>query len=300
MNLTILGVPSSVGARNTGTEKAPGALRGAGLIQVLEASGHTVHDAGDQETTPYEPDDRPSHRKRQNLEGVIRVVRALSKRVESVLREERVPLVLGGDCTVALGTMAGAMRARGEMGLAYFDRDAELNTPQSTPSGILDGMVLAHLLGRGEPSLALPEGGAPLLRPGKLALLGVERFDPQEIPFYEALPALRIPGPEVCQMGGARAAEEVLTRLASGEDRFWVHCDLDVLDGGEIAAVDFPAPGGISLVQMGVILARLSGAPGFTGLEITNYNPDRDPDGEAARRVVNLLTVGLAPEGPQG
>ncbi len=246
------------------------------------------------------PDDRPSHRKRKNLEGVIRVVQALSRRVESILREGGTPLVLGGDCTVALGSLAGAVRARGEMGLAYFDRDAELNTPQSTPSGILDGMVIAHLLGRGEPALALPEGGTPLLRPGKLALLGVERFDPQEIPFYEALPALRIPGPEVWQMGGAKAAEEVLTRLASGEDNFWVHCDLDVLDGAEIPAVDFPAPGGISLVQMEVILACLTGAPGFTGLEITNFNPDKDPDGVAARRVVNLLTVGLAPQGPQG
>jgi arginase len=300
MNLTILGVPSSIGARNTGTEKAPGALRGAGLQLCLEAGGHSVRDAGDQESTPYVPDDNPSHRKRKNLEGVVRVVQALARRVESVLRDGRVPLVLGGDCTVALGSLAGAVRVYGEMGLAYFDRDAELNTPQSTPSGILDGMVIAHLLGRGEPSLALPEGGAPVLRPGKLALLGVERFDPQEIPFYEALPALRIPGPEVWQMGGAKAAEEVLIRLASGEDRFWVHLDLDVLDGSEVAAVDFPAPGGISLVQMEVILARLTGATGFTGLEITNFNPDKDPDGVAARRVVELLTAGLAPEGPQG
>jgi arginase len=300
MNLTILGVPSSIGARNTGTERAPGALRDAGLIQSLEAGGHSVVDAGDQETAPYVPDDTPSHRKRKNLDGVIQVVKLLSNRVESVLREKRIPLVLGGDCTVALGSLAGAVRARGEMGLAYFDRDAELNTPQSTPSGILDGMVIAHLLGRGESALALPEGGAPLLRPGKLALVGVERLDPQEVPFYEALPALRIPGPEVWQMGGAKAAEEVLARLASGEESFWVHCDLDVLDGSEIPAVDFPAPGGISLVQMEVILARLTGAAGFTGLEITNFNPDKDPDGAAARRVVHLLTGGLAPEGPRG
>jgi arginase len=300
MNLTVLGVPSSIGARNTGTEKAPGALRGAGLLQGLAARGHSVRDAGDQETTPYLPDDNPSHKKRQNLEGVIRMAKALAPRVESVLREGRIPLVLGGDCTVALGSLAGAVRARGEMGLAYFDRDAELNTPQSTPSGILDGMVIAHLLGRGEPALALPDGSSPLLRPGKLALLGVERFDPQEIPFYEALPALRIPGPEVWKMGGAKAAEEVLIRLASGDDRFWIHCDLDVLDGTEIPAVDFPAPGGISLVQMEVILARLTGAAGFTGLEITNFNPDKDPGGATARRVVDLLSVGLAPEGPQG
>ena len=300
MNLSLLGVPSSIGARNTGTEKAPSALRLAGLAGRLEATGHSVRDAGDQETSAYVPDENPSHRKLRNLDGVIRVIKALSARVESVLREGRVPLVLGGDCTVALGSLAGAVRVHGEMGLAYFDRDAELNTPRSSPSGILDGMVIAHLLGRGEPALALPEGGPPLLRPGKLALLGVERLDREEIPFYEALPALRIPGPEIWQMGGAKAAEEVLTRLASGEDRFWVHCDLDVLDGSEMSAVDFPAPGGISLVQMKVFLARLAGAAGFTGLEVTNFNPDKDPEGEVARRVVDLLAAGLAPEGPRG
>ena len=300
MNLTLLGVPSSIGARNTGTEKAPGALRRAGLVQRLKATGHDVRDTQDQEESPYVPDENPAHRKLKNLEGVIRVVRTLAGRVEAVLRSGRTPLVLGGDCTVALGSLAGAVRVHGEMGLAYLDRDAELNTPRSTPSGIVDGMVIAHLLGRGEPTLALPEGGAPLLRPGKLALLGVERLDRQEIPFYEALPALRIPGPRIWEMGGAKAAEEVLTRLAAGEDRFWVHCDLDVLDGGEMPAVDFPAPGGMSVVQMEVLLARLVAAAGFTGLEVTNFNPDKDPQGEAARRVVDLLGAAFSPEGPRG
>jgi len=300
MNLTILGVPSSIGARNTGTEKAPAAIRRAGLVGRLEATGHSALDAGDQEAAPYVPDEVPSHKKRKNLDGVVGVVGTLARRVESVLREGRVPLVLGGDCTVALGSLAGAVRVHGEMGLAYLDRDAELNTPQTTPSGILDGMVIAHLLGRGEPALARSESGAPLLRPGKLALLGVERLDPQEVPFYEALPALRIPGPELWQMGGTKAAQEVLTRLASGSDRFWVHCDLDVLDGAEMPAVDFPAPGGISLIQMQVFLARLAASDGFTGLEVTNFNPDRDPEGEAARRVVDLLAEALSPEGPRG
>jgi arginase len=300
MNLTLLGVPSSSGARNTGTEKAPGAIRHAGLVHSLQATGHDVRDAGDQPESPYVPDDDPSHRKLKNLQGVIDVVRTLAGRVEAVLREGRTPLILGGDCTVALGSLAGAVSVLGEMGLAYLDRDAELNTPRSTPSGILDGMVIAHLLGRGEPSLATPDGRAPLLRPGKLALLGVERFDRQEIPFYEALPALRIPGPRIWEMGGAKAAAEVLTRLAAGEDRFWVHCDLDVLDGEAMPAVDFPAPGGMSLIQMEVLLARLTASAGFTGLEVTNFNPDKDPGGEAARRVVAMLCAAFSPEGPRG
>ena len=299
MNLAVLGVSSSIGARNTGTENAPRALRSAGLLARLRASGHEVRDAGDQEPRPYVPDVNPAHRKLKNLDGLLPVLKTLASRVEAVLGEERVPLVLGGDCTVALGSLAGAVRVHGEMGLVYLDRDAELNTPRTTPSGIADGMVIAHLLGRGEPALARLERERPLLRPGKLALLGVERLDPQEVQFYEALPSLRISGPEMWQLGGAKTAEEVLSRLAAGDERFWIHCDLDVLDGGEMPAVDFPAPGGVGLVQMRILLTHLTTSNGFTGLEVTNFNPDKDPDGEAARRVVDLLAESLAPEGPR-
>jgi arginase len=299
MNLGILGVPSSIGARNTGTEKAPGALRRAGLLERLESSGHEVKDWGDQEEAPYVPDEEHSHKKMKNLDGVIRVVRRLADRVEAALREGATPLVLGGDCTVALGSLAGAARVHPEMGIAYLDRDAELNTPQTTPSGILDGMVIAHLLGRGEPTLAFHSGSSPLLRPGRLALLGVERFDRPEIPFYEALPALRIPGPDLWKLGGAKAAQEVLTRLATGQGRFWVHCDLDVVDGSEMPAVDFPSPGGISTVQLEVFLAHLAASDRFAGMEVTNFNPDKDPDGTAAKRVVDLLGAAFSPEGPR-
>ena len=289
MKLTLLGVPSSIGARNLGTEKAPSALREAGLPRRLSGAGIDWQDAGDLDPAPYAADDDPGHARRKNLDGVLRVARVLADRVGAILSESRVALILGGDCTVALGALAGAARQHGEMGLVYLDRDAELNTPATTPSGILDGMVIAHLLGRGEPALAAFERPAPLLRPGKLALLGVGRLDPQEIPVFEALPALRISSQELRGMAATRAAAEVLARLAAGEDRFWVHCDLDVLDGEEMPAVDFPAPGGIALAQLTGILRGLAASPGFAGIEITNFNPERDAGGKAARRVVEMV-----------
>lgn len=296
MKLTLLGVPSSIGARNLGTEKAPSALREAGLHLRLRAAGIDWRDAGDLEASPYRPDDDPAHARRKNLDGVLRVSRELAGRVETILAESRVPLLMGGDCTVVLGALAGAARRHPDMGLAYLDRDAELNTPATTPSGILDGMVIAHLLGRGEPALATFERQAPLLRPGRLALLGVGRLDAQEIPFFEALPALRISSEELRGMSGSRAAEEVLARLAAGEHRFWIHCDLDVLDGDEMPAVDLPAPGGLSFAQLAEILRRLAASPALAGMEITNFNPDRDPDGRTARRVVEMIgTVLEAP-----
>ncbi len=297
MNLAILGVPSSIGARSRGTEKAPVALRRAGLREVLRAGGHQVEDLGDQEEIPFAPDPDPARGKQQNLPGVLGMARTLAARVEAPLRDGRRLLVLGGDCTVALGTLAGICRVRGEAGLAYLDRDAELNTPRTTRSGILDGMVIAHLLGRGAEELARMEPGSPLVRPGRLALLGTERLDPQEVPVFEALPSLRLPAREVRRLGPGAAAREILRRIAAGGGSFQVHLDLDVVDGAEMPAVDFPAPGGLSLQEVRFLLAAMAADPGFLGLEVTNFNPDRDGDGAAAGRVVELIGAVLGSTG---
>jgi len=289
MRLAILGVPSSIGARSAGTEGGPRALRKAELADRLRSDGHDLEDRGDQPETAYVPDTEPAHRKRQNVEGVANVARTLAPRVESALREGRLPLILGGDCTIALGSFAGAARVHRDLGLVYFDRDAELNTPQTTLSGILDGMVVAHLLGRGVPELARPEGGAPLLGPGRLALIGVDRLDPREAQVYDALPAYRLRSAEIRRDGTARTVEEILRRLAGEGGAFFIHFDLDVVDGSELPAVDFPAPGGLRLEEAQRILSGLVASPAFAGIEVTNFNPVRDPDGIVAARVVELI-----------
>ena len=293
MKLSILGVPSSIGARSAGTEKGPAALRRAGLRERLLSGGHDVEDRGDQEETPFTPDTDPSRRKMQNLPGVAAMARILADRVELVLRQDRRLVILGGDCTLALGSVAGISRVHPGAGLAYLDRDAELNTPASTPSGILDGMVLSHLLGRGAPELARMGPVFPLVRPGRLALLGVERLDPQEVPVFEALPSLRVRGPEIRRNGAVAVARGALRRVAGENGLFYVHLDVDAIDSGEMPAVDFPAPGGISGENARDLLSVMAASPGFLGIEVTNFNPDRDPGGAAAARVVEILGAAL-------
>jgi arginase len=289
MKLSLLGVPSSAGAQNGGIEKAPAALRRAGLAEALRSAGCEVEDRGDQTEMPYAADLEPAHRKSQNLEPVLEVSRSLAARVESVLRDGRMPLVLGGDCTIALGFLAGACRGGAELGLVYLDRDADLNTPATTRSGILHGMVVAHLLGRGLPELSRLGERFPLLRPGRLALLGADRLDPAEIPVYEALPSYRLHSPEIRARGAARVAGEVLERVAPRGGAFLVHFDVDAVDGEELPATDFPAPGGLALREAQELLANLAGSPGFVGIEITEYNPDKDQRGLTAARLVETL-----------
>ena len=297
MKLSILGVPTSLGARNAGTEKAPRALRRAGLRERLLSIGHDVEDLGDQDVTPFAPDPDPARRKQPNFPGVAVMARTLAGRVESVLREGRRLLVLGGDCTVALGSLAGISRIHRDAGLAYLDRNAGLSTPATSPSGILGGMVLSHLLGRGASELARMEGQAPLVRPGRLALLGVERLDPQEVPVFEALPSLRIGAPEIRRDGAAAVAREALRRISEQGGPFYVHFDVDVVDCAEIPAVDFPAPGGISGDEAGLLIAGMAAREGFLGIEVTSFNPDRDPGGGAAVRVAEILGAALATGG---
>jgi arginase len=296
MKWSVLGVPSSIGSRCAGPEKAPAALRAAGLLARLRAAGIDTEDTGDPLGRPFAPDPDPARRRFQNLPGVAAMAQETADRVEPALRAGRRVLILGGDCTLALGSLAGAARVESDPGLVYLDRDAELNTPRTTPSGILDGMVIAHLLGRGVPELARPGGRPPLLRPGRLALVGVERLDPPEIPVFEALPSLRLRAEQFRLLGPRDAAAETLRRVAAGS-RFLVHLDLDVLDDSGFAAVDFPAPGGLTLEEVTAYLARLLGHENALGLEITNFNPDRDPSSSAAGVVVDLLVRALAPGG---
>ena len=143
--LGLIGVPSSAGAHGPGQEKAPGALRQAGLLGALRETGLTVEDLGDLPVTRFQPD--PANRKSQSLSRVVMVARQVADRVATAVDRDLVPLVLGGDCSITLGVVAGLLRRQPDLGLMYFDGDADLTTPDTTHSGIFDSMGVAHLIG---------------------------------------------------------------------------------------------------------------------------------------------------------
>jgi arginase len=142
----LIGAPSSAGAHWPGQEKAPAALRAVELIERLEDAGLRVDDHGDLPRVRFRPDQRQRHQ--QNLVAVVEVAAQVADRVEATLRANQVPLVLGGDCTIELGVSTGALRSdrEGELGLLYVDGHADLNTPLTNPSGILDSMGVAHMV----------------------------------------------------------------------------------------------------------------------------------------------------------
>src|SRR5260221_10420781 len=166
----MIGVPTSAGAHHAGQELAPDALRAAGLADRLLEAGLTVTDAGNLPGAVFAPDrDAPGAR---NLAAVIRVAADVAGAVAKVVASDRLPLVLGGDCTITIGAVAGLVRCHPDGGLIYVDGDADLGVPGDASSGILDSMGISHLLGRGAPELAGLRGQGPPPEPRPHPILG--------------------------------------------------------------------------------------------------------------------------------
>ena len=274
--LTVVGAPSGAGACGVGQEQAPAALRGAGLLESLGGVGFDVSDLGDSPTVPWRPDRaRPEA---QNLEAVVDVVRRTATRVaDALLERDRVALVLGGDCTVGIGTIAGAWSAVGDVAVAYFDLHSDLNTPASATDGALDWMALAHMLALegSEPTLATAAGTVPLLEPTQVVLFAqspshATRFERGEI---ERLGMTRI-GLEDIRDDPEGAARRALDLLATRSDRYVLHLDLDVVDFTDAPLSEHPSRNtGLKLDEMLSALRILASNPGLVAITLTELNP---------------------------
>jgi arginase len=274
--LALIGAPSGAGACGVGQERAPGALRAAGLTELLASAGFEVNDFGDSQVVPWHPDRaRPQA---QNLEAVVDVVRTTATRVADALQErERTVLVLGGDCTVGIGTIAGIRAAIGEIAVVYFDLHSDLNTPASASDGALDWMALAHMLALegSEPTLATVAGPVPLLEPRQALLFAqnprhATRFERGEI---ERLALAQVPLEKV-RGDPEGAARRALDAIASSSDRYAIHLDLDVVDFTDAPLSEHPSRNaGLKLEEMLAALGVLASDPRLVAITLTELNP---------------------------
>jgi arginase len=290
--ITLIGAATSGGAHGAGCERAPAALRAAGLVARLEAAGYQVTDAGDIPVALYQPDDESP--RARNVAAIIRALEALRPRVEQAYRAGTLPVVLGGDCTIVLGTLAGLRRYVHTLGLLYFDRDADLHTPATTVSGHCDGMAVSHVVGRGAPELVRFWSAPPLVREPDVMLFGLDRLDPPEQLLLKDSPIRHCDTSEIARRGLEASAEMALARLHASTREFLLHFDLDVIAAEDFPAADVPGAGGLRLEQVRRALEILAGAKHLAALEVSEYNPERDPDGQWAKVVVELIAGALA------
>ncbi|HKV24886.1 MAG TPA: arginase family protein [Candidatus Acidoferrum sp.] len=289
--IALIGAPSSAAAFLPGSEKAPTALRSAGLTERLQSAGYDVTDLGD--CAPRHFADDEEHRRARNLPEIVAGLNDLKVRAEAAVKSGAFVLVLGGDCAQTMGLLAGARRYYKHVNLMWVDRDADLNTPASTPSGRIDGMVVAHIIGRGAPELVRFWGESPLVREPDVTLFGLDRLDPPEEEFLSKSPMRHIYAADI-QAKGEASFKDALAFVHADAHEFVLHLDIDVLSGEEIPAVNVPASGGLSLEIARAALAGFTKHKNCLGLVVSQYNPDKDPDAASAKKLVDLLVGAFA------
>ncbi len=275
-----------------GSEKAPAALRAAGLLERLHSAGFEVTDLGDYTPRLFAEDE--DHRRARNLPEIVAGLNDLKARAEVAVKAGALLLVLGGDCAQMIGLLAGARRYYKHINLLWMDRDADLNTPATTPSGRLDGMVVAHIIGKGAPELVRFWGEPPLVREPDVLLYGLDRQDPPEVDFLTRSPMRHMYAADIQRQGSTAAAREALAHLHADTREFLLHLDVDVIAQSEFPAVNVPAEGGLGLADVRESLREFLQQPTLIGLDVAQYNPDRDSGGECASKLVHLLVETLS------
>ena len=297
--IAVLDAPSNLGLRPPtetsvpGCAKAPGALRDKGLLGRLGA-----RDAGCLTPPRYDPGDwRPG-------DGVCHSPQLhsytlqLADRISSIVDAGEFPLVLGGDCSILLGSALAMRRlgaeVDGRLGLVFVDGHSDFRHPGNAPYvGAAAGEDLALVTGRGQPDLAGIEGRRPYFRDSDVVVLGIRDNDEYRLDLQAAGFALR-PAPVLRAEGAARTAQwarEQLTDCAG----YWLHVDVDVLDSTIMPAVDAPTPGGIAFAELELLIAGLVNNPHCLGMELTVFDPDHDPTGSYAAILVETVVAGLTP-----
>lgn len=280
-DVRLLAVPWDSGHRDVRMGAGPTSLLDAGLADLLREDGHRV------EVRMLDPEGSfPAE-----VATAFELARALSRAVADARREGARPVVLSGGCGSSTGTVAGL--DPDDIGVVWFDSHGDLNTPETTTSGFVDGTAAATLLGRCWTSLA---AGVPGFRPlpaERLVYVGLRALDPPERDWLEEAPVARVAGDAIRERGVAGALDRSLARLAdAGVRRAYVHVDMDALDPSVARVNGYQADGGLTLEELTAAVALVGNRLGVAAGAVTSFDPDADPEGrgiEAGLAVARAL-----------
>jgi len=292
----LLGVPLDLGAGRRGTDMGPSAIRFAGLSERLRRFGADVNDHGYVAVAAPEmraPGDEHLRFGREISRTCVR----LRERVKALLAAGDTPVVLGGDHSLAMGSAAGTaahVGARGErIGLLWIDAHADLNTPETSPSGNVHGMPLAVLLGRGDELLLGIGESRPIVDPAHTALLGIRDVDPGERERLRRLGVAVYSMKEIDERGASTCLREALARVTDGTAGFHVSLDMDALDPEHAPGVGTPVPGGLTYREAHLACELVAESDGLLSLDVVEVNPILDERNRTAELAVQLVLSAL-------
>jgi arginase len=288
MDISVLGVPMDLGAGRRGVDMGPSAVRYAGLGEKLRALDHFVTELN--AIVPPEPETRsPGDPRLKYLEAIVGVAAATAACVAEQLRRGALPVVLGGDHSISLGSVAGAAQARGTLGLLWLDAHGDFNTAETSPSGNIHGMVLASLTGLGDARLVNASGTGPFIDPRRVAIIGARDLDPGERQLLREAGVRVYTMSDIDRRGMAAVTHEALALVGKDTDGVHVSFDVDVVDPSEAPGVGTPVPGGVTYREAHLAMELIAESGRLTSLDMVEVNPILDRENRTAILAAELV-----------
>ncbi|MFD1019110.1 arginase [Thalassobacillus hwangdonensis] len=287
--ISILGVPMDLGQNRRGVDMGPSAIRYAGVIERLEKLKLDIDDLGDVAIP------RPNRKEPQmqdnlrNLKEVAEGNELLAEKVDQIVSEGSFPLILGGDHSIAMGTLAGVSKHYENLGVIWYDAHGDLNSSETSPSGNIHGMPLAVSLGIGHERLVNIHGYQPKLKPENIVIVGARSLDEGERELIKERGIKVFTMHEVDRMGMTQVMKETVDYLRDRTDGVHLSLDLDGLDPSDAPGVGTPVMGGMSYRESHLAMEMLQESGMITSAEFVEVNPILDEKNKTADTAVGLM-----------
>jgi arginase len=294
--INIIGFPMDLGAGRRGVDMGPSAIRIAGLTEKLEKLGYKVIDTGDVHIEIMERQ-KITNPKLKYVNQIIKTATTLAKRVERTLEQDRFPLCVGGDHSMALGSIAGisayCKKHKKKLGVIWIDAHSDMNTDKISPSGNIHGMPLSASLGLGNEKLTKLYGFSPKLNPENCALIGIRSIDKLERDLVKKIHLPVYTMTDVDKLGVHRIITRVLKEFKEKVDHIHVSFDLDSVDPTVAPGVGTPVPGGLSYREAHLLMEAIADCGCMSSLEITEVNPILDDKNKSADFAVDIIASSM-------
>jgi len=292
MQVRVIGVPMDLGADRRGVDIGTSAIRYAGLNDQLRHLDYGVHDAGN--ITVPQPESQPIGNTRlKYLEPILKVSEELAETVTSALVAKEFPLILGGDHSIALGSITGITRVYKDISAIWIDAHADFNTEETTPSGNIHGMILAALAGIGNKHLTEIGGWSPKLDPQKIIIIGARELDGGERELLHTHRVHVFTMSDIDQHGIAQVMREALSLARQASDGIHLSLDLDALDPVHAPGVGTPVRGGLTYREAHMIMEMIADYGHLIGMDVVEVNPILDQENATALLAVELIMSAL-------
>ncbi len=291
--IEVIGCPVDFGGNLRGVGMAPTAFRLAGLVESISEQGLAIRDGGDIEVAK----EKFPRKKEPPMKDIRQIYENLADRVTRSLKGRRFPLILGGDHSIAIGTIAGAARhfknKNQRMGVLWVDAHGDMNTPETSPSGNIHGMPLAASLGEGISALVKVGGFSPKIEPQRCALVGIRNLDDAEKENIARFGVKVFTMKDIDRRGLSAVLEEAIAVASKGLAGMHVSFDLDVVDPKIAPGVGTAVPGGMSYREAHLTMELISDSKAMTSLEVVEANPILDIKNSTAQLGVELILSAL-------